>query len=242
MSTSSLNLIQQQHVLNNHILIADYLSSSFFTTVKNALFISCCWRIIAFIICCWFSCSCCFTRNSRCLLVISDRSFLSQKVDQCFCTSRLTTFWRSSTFVWIAFLGFFKALHRFFSDIFCSLVVLELLFRCRFCLCLYGISVLFRLTSRSVIPSPLTLPQKSRLPSLPRSSFCWNFFGEGSTALAQLSYPSVWILESEFHSDCRLSLPKPVHERDFLSLFQKHFLLAFISEKAHHVLRSTPSA
>ena len=34
MSTLSLNLIQQQHVLNKNILIADYLSSSSFTTVK----------------------------------------------------------------------------------------------------------------------------------------------------------------------------------------------------------------
>ena len=40
----------------------------------------------------------------------------------------------------------------------------------------------------------------------------------------------------------RLEDAKPVYERDFLSLFQKHFLLAFLSEKAHHVLRSTPSA
>ena len=50
------------------------------------------------------------------------------------------------------------------------------------------------------------------------------------------------LITNGFHSDCRLSLPKPVYERDFLSLFQKHFLLAFLSEKAHHVLRSTPSA
>ena len=50
------------------------------------------------------------------------------------------------------------------------------------------------------------------------------------------------ILKSKLHSDCRLSLPMPDHERDFLSLLQKYFLLAFLSEKAHHVLRSTPSA
>ena len=36
--------------------------------------------------------------------------------------------------------------------------------------------------------------------------------------------------------------PEPVHERYFFSLLQKYFLQAFLSEKAHHVLRSTPSA
>ena len=39
--TLSLNLIQR-HFLNKSILIADYLSSSSFTTVKNAVFICCC--------------------------------------------------------------------------------------------------------------------------------------------------------------------------------------------------------
>ena len=37
-----LKSIQQQHVLNKNILVADYLSSSYFTTVKNAVFICCC--------------------------------------------------------------------------------------------------------------------------------------------------------------------------------------------------------
>ena len=45
-------------------------------------------------------------------------------------------------------------------------------------------------------------------------------------------YPSVEILESVFQSDCRLLLPKPVHERDFLSLFQNHFCYHF-SHKKH---------
>ena len=48
--------------------------------------------------------------------------------------------------------------------------------------------ILSKLTPRSVILSPLSLPQKSHLPSLPRSSFCRTFFGEGSTALLSFSW------------------------------------------------------
>ena len=40
--TSSTRRLQEQHVLNKNILIADYLSNSFFTTLKNAVFICCC--------------------------------------------------------------------------------------------------------------------------------------------------------------------------------------------------------
>ena len=35
-------LQEQQHVLNKNILIADYLSNIFFTTLKNTVFICCC--------------------------------------------------------------------------------------------------------------------------------------------------------------------------------------------------------
>ena len=49
-------------------------------------------------------------------------------------------------------------------------------------------------------------------------------------------------MESGSHSDDQLSLPEPIHERDLLCLLQKHFLLAFLSEKAHHVPRSTALA
>ena len=91
--------------------------------------VQCCWIIIAFIICCWLSCSCCSARNFWCLISRSAAVFSRKKS-----TSGSMTFWRSSTFVWIAFLDLFKALHRFYPDIFCSLVVFELLFRCRFSL------------------------------------------------------------------------------------------------------------
>ena len=40
--TSSTRRLQEQHVLNKNILIADYLSNIFFTTLKNAVFICCC--------------------------------------------------------------------------------------------------------------------------------------------------------------------------------------------------------
>ena len=85
------------------------------------------------------------------------------------------------------------------------------------------------------------LPQKSHLLSLSRrSSFYRTFFGGGSTALVQLFYPSVGILKSEFHSDCRLSLPKPVHvhEWDFFicskNVSCKHFSLKSTSCSSLH--------
>ena len=77
--TLHLNRIQEQHVLPKNILIAGYLSNSFFTTLKNAVFICCCWSFIAFIICCWLSCSCCFARYSCCLISRSAPAFSSKK-------------------------------------------------------------------------------------------------------------------------------------------------------------------
>ena len=98
--------------------------------------------------------------------------------------------------------------------------------------------LLSELTPWSAIPSPLT--QFHRNPTcllFLAHLFAEPLFGEDFTALVQLFYPSVGILESGFHSDCWLSLPKPVHERDFLCLLQKYSLhvnaITTLSHRSH---------
>ena len=108
-------------------------------------------------------------------------------------------------------LGLFKALHRFFTDIFCSLVVFELQFRCRFSLRYF----LSQLTPRSMM-SLFLRNSSTEIPLFFHAHLFAEFFSEKAPPL---SY-NIFILQLEFHSDCRPSLPMPVHERDFLSLLQ----------------------
>ena len=201
------------------MLIADHLFGSFSTAFKNAVFICCCW---------WSrdhhfsfhhllsgpSCSCCFARNSCCLISRSAAAFSRKKSTSGSARLDLRRFGEAVPSSELRFLVSLCApsLFSWLLRSRCPRIAVSMLIQ-PWAFSLYGIFSGSQLLNSST--ERFFLPQKSHLPSLRPSSFCRTFFGEGSTALVQLFYTSVGILESGFHSDCPLSLPKPVHEQDF---------------------------
>ena len=135
------------------------------------------------------------------------------------------TLWRSSTFVWIAFLALFKALHRFYPDIFCSLVVFELLFRCRLSLTVSSLSTKELLDQWLFLRNSSTEIPLLFLAHLFAEFFFRRWLHRSRTAFSSFSWKfGQWI---SFRLSTIASQASPRAGLPFFA--PKYFLLAFLS-------------